>query len=71
MTFPKAIMSVSELMELGFKRAELLNYARLRDQDFAMRIGQSRNSPIKFDTERFGAFLDRQRKIQQRAMRRA
>lgn len=71
MTFPKAIMSISELTELGFKKKELMAYARMRDQDFAMRIGSAKNSPIKFDTERFGEYLDRQRRIQLRAMRRA
>lgn len=54
MEFPKAVMSVNELTEMGFSRESLMIAYRARGQTFARKLNpQRRNSKIEFDTEEF------------------
>ncbi len=54
MTYPKAVMRITELEEMGFPR-EFLEYCyRKKGQDFAWKVNPAKpNSPIVFDTEIF------------------
>lgn len=54
MEYPKPIMKLSELMELGFPEDMLLNAYRFKGQRFAQKMtpGKKR-SPIIFETEQF------------------
>ena len=59
MKFPKAQMRKGELMELGFSERQLDLAYRSRGQRFAHTLNPGRkNSPIVFDTEKFGEYLE-------------
>ena len=58
MTYPKSLMRISELKEMGWSKQELLFIYRTT-KGIASK-GKSRNSPIKFDTEA----LEKYRKAQ-------
>lgn len=49
MTYPREIMKISELMQLGFSKRYLMGVFRLRNQKIAWK-GVKRNSPIYFST---------------------
>lgn len=52
MTYPKPIMSISELMQMGFRRKDLERIYRLRNQKIAWKSGTGgRTSTILFSTE--------------------
>lgn len=50
MTYPKEVMRISELMQLGFSKRYLMGVFRLRNQKIAWKQNPSRNSPIYFST---------------------
>ena len=63
MKYPKPIMTISELKEMGYHEEELRRIARSRviNRDFSIawpRNPDAKNSPIEFDTEA----LDRYRR---------
>lgn len=51
MTYPKALMTTSELIELGYTKKFLLTVARNKYLKIACRNGTGRNSKWIFDTE--------------------
>ena len=54
MKYPKKIMKLSELTELGYKKEYLMNCYRTKGQRFAQKQNPLKgNSPIIFDTEQF------------------
>ena len=66
MEFPKKVMTITELTQLGFTRKHLERLTRYPTQDFAWKDPLKKNSPFYFDTDRFQKFLDRQIKLQGR-----
>lgn len=60
MTYPKAVMRLSELISMGFDKSELMFIYRMRSDKKIAWKGKHRNSPIYFDTEE----LERYRKAQ-------
>lgn len=59
MKFPKALMRKGELIKLGFSEYQLDTAYRSRGQRFAHKLNPSKkNSPIVFDTEKFGEYLE-------------
>ena len=59
MKFPKPLMRKGELIKLGFTEYQLDTAYRARGQRFAHKLNPSRrNSPIVFDTEKFGKYLE-------------
>lgn len=56
--FPRAQMRVTELVEMGFRRAELKEAYESRGQQFARKQNPARrNSPIVFDTAGLSKYL--------------
>ena len=54
MEYPKAIMRVKELEEMGYPREYLFRAYYSRNQDFAWKQNPMKsNSPVLFDTEKF------------------
>ena len=52
MKYPKQIMTIKELLPYGWKRRELMDIYRSRNQKVAWKCGRGgRTSTIKFDTE--------------------
>ncbi len=60
MKYPKEVMRIKELEQMGFPREFLLTIDRLGIRDIAWKISPSKNSPILFDTEE----LEKYRKTQ-------
>lgn len=57
MTYPKAIMAITELEALGYSRYQLRNMVHIRGQDFAFRLPGGKKWYI--DTEKFEKFRER------------
>lgn len=56
--FPKNQMRIRELMELGYRKRELMEAYMAHGQVFARKEDPARkNSPIIFDTDGFAAYL--------------
>lgn len=53
MSYPKKIMKLSEMVELGFSRKELMYLYRMRPDLKIAWKGACKNSPIRIDTERY------------------
>ena len=71
MEFPKPIMRMSELMEMGFPEECLLRAYRDKNQTFASKINPAKsNSPIIFDTAGLEKRWSRQISTQVKAMMR-
>ena len=71
MEFPKPIMTISELNEMGFSKESLLTAYRAKGQTFARKLNpQSRNSKIEFDTTEFYKWWLAQVSAQNRAIQR-
>ena len=70
MEYPKPIMKMSELKEMGFPE-EFLNVAYLsKGQQFAQKINPfKKNSPIMFDTAEFEKWRMNQLKTANMALR--
>lgn len=57
MTYPKAVMRLSELKKMGFPEEYLLQAYRSKNQKFAWKSDTTKqNSPILFDTEVFDKY---------------
>ena len=65
-TFSKQIMSIPELMEMGWTRKDLESYYRRKGQRYAWRKNSKSNirGHIVFDTELFGQAIEREKEIQ-------
>lgn len=71
MKFPKPIMKMGELMEMGFPEEMLRRAYGDRNQNFAAKMNPAKsNSPIVYDTEGFGAWWNNQIKTQVKGMNR-
>ena len=66
MTFSKQIMTIPELMEMGWKRKDLEAYYRKNGQRYAWRKNSKSNvrGHIIFDTELFGQAIEREKDMQ-------
>ena len=66
MTFSKQIMTIPELMEMGWKRKDLEAYYRKNGQRYAWRKNSKSNvrGHIIFDTELFGQEIEREKEMQ-------
>ena len=66
MTFAKQIMTIPELMEMGWKRKDLEAYYRKNGQRYAWRKNSKSNvrGHIIFDTELFGQEIEREKERQ-------
>ena len=53
MGYPKKIMTIREMEELGFSRKELMYLYRMRPDLKIAWKGAHKNSPIRIDTERY------------------
>lgn len=53
MQYPKPIMSITELTEMGFSRDYLYNMVRRNGQKFCTRKSNKRRSHFMIDTELF------------------
>lgn len=51
MQYPKPVMKISELKEMGFPEEWLLEVFRMQDKRGIAWKGKKKNSPIHFDTE--------------------
>ena len=72
MTFAKQIMTIPELMEMGWKRKDLEAYYRKNGQRYAWRKNSKSNvrGHIIFDTELFGQEIEKEKEIQAKARER-
>ena len=72
MTFAKQIMTIPELMEMGWKRKDLEAYYRKNGQRYAWRKNSKSNvrGHIIFDTELFGQAIEKEKEIQAKARER-
>ena len=72
MKYPRQIMKISDLEQMGFPKEYLLRAYRSRGQTFATKMNPSkRNSPIIFNVEGFDQWMQQEIKAQQAAERRA
>ena len=51
MEYPKSVMRMSELIQMGFSKNWLLRVYRRRNQTIAWKISPKHNSPMLFDTQ--------------------
>lgn len=57
MKYPKPVMRITELEDMGFPREHLEYCYRKKGQNFAWKLNPTKsNSPIIFDTEEFEKF---------------
>lgn len=72
MKYPRQIMKISDLEQMGFPKDYLLRAYHSRGQTFATKMNPAkRNSPIIFNTEGFDQWMQQEIKAQQVAERRA
>ena len=72
MKYPRQIMKIFDLEQMGFPKEYLLRAYRSRGQTFATKMNPSKtNSPIIFNTEGFDQWMQQEIKAQQVAERRA
>lgn len=72
MKYPRQIMKISDLEQMGFPKEYLLRAYHSRGQTFATKMNPAkRNSPVIFDTEGFDQWMQQEIKAQQSAERRA
>ena len=67
MKFPKAVMTNQELIKIGFPRRFLERAYNAPGQNFAWREGGTSRSQKLFDTERFGKWLEEQKRLERTA----
>lgn len=69
MKYPKRIMKISELTDIGFTREMLMNAYRVKGQIFAWKMNPGRKtSTILFDTEEFEKWRMKQLKAENAAL---
>ena len=52
MTYPKQVMSLQELKEMGFPEKWLMKVYRVKNRGLAWKAGKHKNNKILFDVER-------------------
>ncbi len=70
MTFPKALMTIKELIPMGFSDDQLRRIAReSKEAGYAVVIREtcSKTAPLKFDTEELAKYIKRQTKLWENA----
>ncbi len=69
--YPKRIMRLNELVEMGYSKEYLMKQYRTKGQKFARKQDPTRrNSPIIFDTELFEKQQRRQQELENQQIRR-
>lgn len=69
--YPKRIMRLNELVEMGYSKEYLMKQYRTKGQKFAKKQDPTRrNSPIIFDTELFEKHERQQQELENRQIRR-
>lgn len=69
MKYPKPVMKLSELTEMGFPEGMLLNAYRMKGQTFAQKMTPGKGtSPIVFDTEEFEKWRMKQLRTENAAL---
>ena len=69
MVYPKPVMRIKELTEMGLPEEMLLRFYRMRGQRMAWKITPAkRNSPIVFDTEALDQQIKKEIEAQNRAI---
>lgn len=69
MEYPKPIMKITELNEMGFPKEFLMVAYRTKGQDFAQKVNPlKRNSPIIFETEKFEKYRLKKLAMENRAI---
>lgn len=72
MKYPRQIMKISDLEQMGFPKEYLLRAYHSRGQTFATKMNPAKpNSPIIFNTEGLDQWMQQEIKAQQAAERRA
>lgn len=72
MKYPRQIMKISDLEQMGFPKEYLLRAYHSRGQTFATKMNPAKpNSPIIFNTEGLDQWMQQEIKSQQSAKRRA
>lgn len=72
MKYPRQIMKISDLEQMGFPKEYLLRAYHSRGQTFATKMNPAKpNSPIIFNTEGFDRWMQQEIKAQRAAERRA
>lgn len=72
MNYPKLLMSRNELINFGISRTELEIAYLAPGQTFAKKVNPlKKNSPIKYDTEGFEKWRQKEIVHQQRAIRKS
>lgn len=67
--YPKPIMRLSALMEMGFPEEMLMNAYRTKGQTFAQKMTPGKKkSPIIFDTEEFEKWRIKQLKAENESL---
>lgn len=69
MKYPKAMMKIKELMDMGIPESMLMNAYREKGQNFAQKIDPKRsNSPIVFDTAEFDKWRMKMQRAENKAI---
>ena len=69
MEYPKAMMKIKELMDMGIPESILMNAYREKGQNFAQKIDPKRsNSPIVFDTAEFDKWRMKMQRAENKAI---
>lgn len=69
MEYPKAMMKIKELMDMGIPESMLMNAYREKGQNFAQKIDPKRsNSPIVFDTAEFDKWRMKMQRAENKAI---
>ena len=69
--YPKQIMKITELIEIGFPKVYLMNAYQDKNQSFAWKMDLTKkNSPILFDTEGLEEYRRKQIATEKQANRR-
>ena len=55
MKYPKKVMTITELADMGFPKRLLTNYTHIANQGFAFKTAE--NGKWLFDTEEFDKFI--------------
>ena len=72
MKYPRQIMKISDLEQMGFPKEYILRAYHSRGQTFATKMNPAkRNSPIIFNVEGFDQWMQQEIKAQQSTERRA
>lgn len=69
MEYPKPMMRLKELMDMGIPESMLMNAYREKGQNFAQKIDPKRpNSPIVFDTAEFDKWRMKMQRVENKAI---